>query len=192
MPGTPSKHLLEDAATASQEILREIEGNRPEGTHGIDQQAAVLGGNGRRNVFDRIQDAGCRLAVNYDDMTDIGVVRERPRDGTDIWRRVLRRLQDRVATRYVIANLCDTVAVGAVYDYEKLTIFRQEGSDHCLDSERTAPLNRYGRKRIAAARHIDQSVSDILRSVDKGLIARAPIVKHCLLCLRARRQRTGR
>ncbi len=62
-PGTPSRHLFGGGDDGLARHPAQVEGDAAEGAHGIDDQAAALGGDGGGDIGDRIEDAGRRLAM---------------------------------------------------------------------------------------------------------------------------------
>ena len=117
-------------------------GRAPKALMAVDEQAAPVAGDHRRDLRHRIEHARRRLAVHHRDVGDRGVAREGGVQGGGIRRAILRHLQLCVGAAVVLAHAEHALAVGAVDEDEELSVRRHHGGQHRFHDEGAAPLQR--------------------------------------------------
>jgi hypothetical protein len=144
-------------------------------------QAAAVTRDDFGHLPDRIQNARSGLAVHYHDVTDTRIGVERGVERGSIDGHILGGFLDQVLAPVVIANLRDTLTVGAVDQNQQLAVGRHEVTDHGFDHEGAAALQRNADVRTLTVDDIDQALENARVGVDESGVARAVIVQHRLL-----------
>src|SRR6516225_4988443 len=91
---------------------RQIERERAEGAHGVEEEALAMRGGERADLFDRIEDARGRLAMHREDMGERRRAGEQTLDLGEIGRSVLRRLVHHHVMPGNIEDALGAVAIG--------------------------------------------------------------------------------
>jgi hypothetical protein len=168
-----------------------VDGKRPERAHRIDDQVPSHPCHDVRDLLQRIEDAGRRLAVDEAHVRDRRVLREEPLH-------VLRRRQHivgdlergRLASHHG-RQLRHPLAVGAVDQHQDVAVTRHERIEGSLDRERAAALHWDADVRVRTVDHGEQLCAHAGSDGIELRVPRAPVAQHRGLRGERRRERAG-
>ena len=144
---SPSRDALQAlAGGGDQGVERDCPGidpDRPEGTHGIDDQALAVTLDDLGDGLQRIEDAGTGLAVDQRHMADRRIGGQQALDISGGGRHVLFGLEGAEGPLQDLADLRQALAVGTVDQHQDLAVARHQGADRRFHGEGAAALQRY-------------------------------------------------
>ena len=120
MPGTPSRHLLEEAATASKAISRASTGRAPKALMESMSRRRPARATTAATSAIGIQHAGGGLAMDDGDMGDGGIAGQRLLHRGGIDRPVLGPFEDGMSAAVIVADARHALAIGAVDQDQQL------------------------------------------------------------------------
>ena len=106
-----------------------IDPDRPEGAHGIDDQALAVTLDDLGDGLERIEDAGAGLAVDQRHMADRRIGGQQALDVSGGGRHVLFGLEGAEGPLQDLADLRQALAVGTVDQHQDLAVARHQGAD---------------------------------------------------------------
>ena len=122
--------------------------------------------------------------MDHGDVGGVRIVGEGTVEGARIDGRVLRRLQQREAPSRDLADFRHALPVGPIGEDEHLAVPGHEGTEHRLDHEGAAALQRNAHVGALPARDRDQPLAHLSVDVDEAAITRPVVVPRRLLDLR--------
>lgn len=137
-----------------------IDPDRPEGAHGIDDQALAVTLDDLGDGLQRIEDAGAGLAVDQRHMADRRIGGQQALDVSGGGRHVLFGLEGAEGPLQDLADLRQALAVGTVDQHQDLAVARHQGADRRFHGEGAAALQRYAGVAAFAADDLQQALAD--------------------------------
>ncbi len=193
-PGTPSMHLFDDEIEEVDADARQVDRDRAEGAHGVDDErlAELLGH--LADGLDRIEHAAGGLAVDDHDVRDGRIGRQGGPHVGGRRRLRLRILERRQGDRLHGGHLGDPLAVGPVDQHQQLALRGRDGSHHRFQPERSAALHEHGLVALllGEAGHGQQRLPHAGHDRAELAVPRAHVAEHGLLDRLAGGQWTGR
>src|SRR5262249_45263350 len=138
-PGTPSRHLLDEATSASYGTRPASRGSAPKALIASTSKRRPWRGVAGGDLLTGVQRAGGGLALDHRHVRDGGIGGEGGVEGGGRHRRVLSRLDGQAGAPEVFADTDHALAVGAVHEHGDLAFGRHEGGEHGLHDEGPAP-----------------------------------------------------
>ena len=169
-----------------------VDGDRRERAHRIDDQALAVPRDHRRDLRQRIEDAGRRLAVDQADVRDRRVGGEQPVDVLRRRRHVLGGLERREPAAHHPGELREARAVRAVDQHQHVTVARHQRVDRRLDRKRAAALHRHADVRPFAVDDGEELAPHVGGHRVERVVPRAPVAQHRRLGRQRRGERARR
>ena len=173
-------------------VLGHVDFDRAERAHGVHDEALAVARAHRRDLRQRVQDAGPRLAMHLRHVSDRGIHLEGALEHRRGRVPVFRQVDRGVLPVEILEDLQDALAIGAVLRHEHLALARHEIAERRLHGEGAAALQRDAHVAAGAVDDIDQVLADRGRHRIEGAVPRAPIAQHRLLGLERGRERPRR
>ncbi|RMS47412.1 hypothetical protein ALP65_04611 [Pseudomonas aeruginosa] len=155
-----------------------IDPDRPEGAHGIDDQALAVTLDDLGDGLERIEDAGAGLAVDQRHMADRRIGGQQTLDVSGGGRHVLFGLEGAEGPLQNLADLRQALAVGTVDQHQDLAVARHQGADRRFHGEGAAALQRYAGVAAFAADDLQQALADAGGEFVEIAVPGAPVDHH--------------